>query len=154
MKKATLFLLVAAALAAVALPAAAAGSRPQPVEFQLRGQFTGPATVGGTWTATGAVEDSGTYTEAFELSGQTVHGVKTLVGARGTITIEARARIVFTSPTTAVFEDGNWLVVDATDAYAALHAEGSPAGTGTADFATGTVTVAHDGLAHYDGDNS
>jgi hypothetical protein len=151
MKRATLFLLVAAALAA-------GFARLRNSGFATAGRVnfwnTGPNTVGGTWTAIGAVEDSGTYTEAFELSGQTVHGVKTLVGARGTITIEARARIVFTSPTTAVFEDGNWLVVDGTDAYAALHAEGSPAGTGTADFATGTVTVAHDGLAHYDGDNS
>ena len=43
------------------------------------------------FTSTGAIADSGTYTETFRLVGKTIHAVKTLTGSEGTLVIAIAA---------------------------------------------------------------
>jgi hypothetical protein len=126
-----------------ALPAAA--SAPQPVRVEMTGAFTGPSTVAGTYSSSGAVEDSGTYVETFRFAGASIHGVKTLTGNAGTVTLIADAVIRWTSPTTAVLFAGHWRFVGGTGAYQDIQGGGSPAVIGSADLAAGTVDVVHEG---------
>ena len=145
--------LVALALpvtAALALPAAA--TRPQPQRIEMAGTLTGPSTAAGSWLATGFVTDSGTYTETFRFAGRTIHVEKVLVGSRGTIVLEGRGVVVWTSACTATFSAGSWRIVDGTGAYARLKGGGSPVTTPDSfgDVCTGVVRITHVGSAHSD----
>jgi hypothetical protein len=136
------------AAAAVAIPASA--TAPQAVTFATTGHFTSSTTAAGTWTATGAVNDSGTYTEVFRLDAGTIHATKTLVDPAGnTIVLDAEGLVVFFTPTTGTFADGNWHA-SGTGAFAHLRAEGEPVATGLFDLAAGTTVVMHSGQAHFD----
>jgi hypothetical protein len=131
------------------LPTATAqATPPADVTFSLQGVINGPQTIAGTFTVSGAVSDSGTYTERFRFAGQTAHVTKVLVGGAGTIRIDARAVVVPTGPTTIGFAAGNWVVTGGTGAYAGLHAEGSS--TGSADLASGAIEITHSGSAHFE----
>lgn len=142
--------LVVASLALVAA-APSAATAPEPVRFELNGLITGPNSIQGSFVASGAVNDSGAWNETFRFSGETVHIVKTLTGAAGTITIRVEAVAVPTSPTMLTFRGGNWIVVSGTGAYADLRAVGTPAGGpgSFADLATGVVHLIHEGEAHF-----
>jgi hypothetical protein len=142
-------LLLAAALSVLALPAAGQASQPDPVTLELNGVITGPDSVAGSWVATGAVSDSGTYVESYDIRGTTVHVVKTLTGSKGTIVLAAEAVMVFTSPTVAVFQAGQWRFVSGSGAYETLQGEGAPAAGGFVDLAAGTISLTHVGIAHY-----
>jgi hypothetical protein len=143
-------LLAAAGLSILALPAAGLASQPDAVSLELNGVITGPDSVAGSWVATGAVSDSGTYVETYDIRGATVHVVKRLTGSQGTIELAAQAVMVFTSPSVAVFKAGQWRFVSGTGAYATLQGEGSPAAGGFVDIGAGTISVTHVGIAHYD----
>jgi hypothetical protein len=148
-----LIIAVAVAVAAVgvaAMPASA--SAPQPVTIEMNGHLTGPDTVAGTWSATGAFADSGTYSETFWLAGQTIHGEKLLVGTEGTLVMRGRSVLVWVTPTTATFQAGSWEIVGGTGAYERLRAVGTPlvAPGSFGDLATGVVHVTHVGEAHFD----
>jgi len=136
------------AIAATLPTATAQASPPADVTFSLQGVINGPQTIAGTFTVTGAVNDSGTYTERFRFAGQTAHVTKLLVGAAGTIRLDARAVVVPTGVTAIGFAAGNWIVTGGTGAYAGLHAEGSS--TGSADLASGSISIIHDGTAHFE----
>jgi hypothetical protein len=140
-----------AVAAILALPAAA--TQPQAVQLVLNGHITGPSSIAGTWSATGAVTDSGTYTETFHFVGNTVHVEKVLVGSGGTIDLAARATVVWTSPCTATFAAGNWEMSGVSGAYTSLRGGGSPAATATSfgDVCTGAIRITHVGSAHFDG---
>lgn len=141
-----LAVLVAIGAFAVAAPPAAA-SAPEPVTIESHGVFTGPGSTAGTFTISGAVSDSGNYRDTLRFAGETLHVVKTLSGSRGSITLTAQAVVRWTSPTTATFVAGHWRVASGTGAYAEARWGGSPGASGSADLATGTVAVAHEGLA-------
>jgi hypothetical protein len=146
-----LITIAVAAVAAVAVATPASATPPQPVVLALNGVFTGPNTIAGTWSATGAFTDSGTYTETFRLTGNDVHTEKVLVGSQGTIVLDVNAIVVWTSPTTATFRAGAWRVASGTGAYARLHARGSPGATDAfADTVGGVITVTHAGTANFD----
>ena len=148
-----LIALLAVAGSAVTLAVApATASQPEPIAIQTYGHFTGPNSVAGVWTltdASGAVVDSGTYTETFRFAAETLHVEKVLVGSRGTLVLHAEGIAVITG-TIATFKAGNWHIADGTGAYEGLHAGGTPAtGPGSfADLATGVVHVSHVGQAH------
>ena len=73
--------------------------------------------------------------------------MKALTGAHGTITLDAEAVVVTTSPTGLAFKAGSWRIAAGTEAYAALKGGGSPAADpGTADLATGAVKITHRGV--------
>jgi hypothetical protein len=126
-----------------AMPVAA--SAPHPVSIVMQGSLTGPGTVDGTYSISGAIEDSGTYVETFRFAGASIHGVKTLTGQSGTITLSAEAVVRWESPTRAVLFAGHWRFESGTGAYAGIKGGGFPGVMGSADLATGSVDVRHDG---------
>jgi hypothetical protein len=130
--------------------AAAEASGSQPVTLTLRGQIIGPASVAGSWEATGAISDSGAYTETFHFSnhGTIVDTSKVLVGSTGTIVLKAHASVVQLSPTRVGFVRGTWWVDFGTGAYARLRAGGRPAATpdSFADLATREIVIIHEGF--------
>jgi hypothetical protein len=142
-------LLACLALAGAGVSSASAASG-QPVTLELHGTIVGPASVAGTWTAIGAIEDSGTYTETFHFSrdGSHISVGKVLVGSAGTIVLKANARVVYQSATRIGFVRGRWSVDFGTGAYAGLRAGGRPAVTADsfADLASGEVSITHVGL--------
>jgi hypothetical protein len=140
--------ILAAVLAAallVAIPATA--SAPAQVSVVMHGALTGPDSVSGTYTVAGAFEDTGTYFEEFRFAGDSIHGVKTLSGRGGTITLVADAVVRWISPTKVELFAGHWRFESGTGAYADLRGGGSPGVIGSADLATGTVDVIHAGWA-------
>jgi hypothetical protein len=142
--------LVGVGALALTAPLGAAASAPEPVRVETHGVFAGPDSTAGTFTISGAVSDSGTYMDTFRLAGETLHVVKTLSGSGGTITLAAQAVVRWTSPTTATFFAGHWRFASGTGAYADLKGGGYPAASGSANFATGTVDVVHEGQAQAD----
>ena len=136
-------------VAALVLPAPVAATQPQPQQFRTIGNLTGPTTASGTWTGTGLVEATGTYTETFRLAGETIHAEKVLVSASGTIVIRTQARLVFLDACTVTFGAGSWRISDATGAYAGLNGGGTPQGTSMsrANVCTGSIDVVHAGAA-------
>ncbi len=135
---------------ALATPLAAAASAPEPVRIETHEVFTGPDSTAGTFTISGAVTDSGISVVSFRLAGETIHVIKTLSGSDGTITLVGQAVVRWTSPTTATFFAGHWRVAFATGAYADLRGGGHPGASGSANFATGTVHVVHEGRVQTD----
>jgi hypothetical protein len=141
---------VVAATAYVVAPSLATPPTLRSVEIVLTGTVTGPDSVAGTWTSSGAISDHGSYVETFSFEGSTIRGIKTLTGAHGTITLKVEAEVVATSPTTIAFEHGFWKIVAGTGAYARLKGGGSSAtDPGTADLATGAVSVTHRGSVRF-----
>jgi hypothetical protein len=140
-------LVVFASVAALLAPTAATASPPEQMTFAVEMAFTGPNSAAGTFESTGAVTDSGTVVQEHFIAGRTVHGVKTLTGAEGTIVIRFQGLITPTSPATAVFR-GRWVIVDGTGAYEDLHGQGEVATT--INFALGELAGVYSGRAHYD----
>ena len=131
------------------LPLAASANTGRDVTIEVNGTLVGPTTVAGTWAATGAIADAGTYVEEAEfLPLMRVRAVKTLVGARGTIVLKAKAPYVLTTPTTLTFYAGHWEILSGTGAYAGLEGGGNPAVEGFGDLATGVVHGVHRGRVH------
>jgi hypothetical protein len=141
---------LAAAAAMIAFPAAAA--RPQAIRIDMAGALTGPNSVSGTWSASGAVADGGTYTETFRIVGNTIHGEKILVGRKGTIVLDVRGLVVPTSACTVTFAAGSWRVVTGSAAYESMRGEGEPVVEpgSFGDLCTGAVRVSHAGRASVD----
>jgi hypothetical protein len=131
-----------------ALPAAAGA--PRPVSIVTHASFTGPSTAAGTYSISGAFEDSGTYVETFRFAGTSIHGVKTLSGRKGTITLVAEAVVRWESPTQAVLFAGHWRFESGTGAYAPIQGGGFPGVIGSADLVAGTVDVRHEGSVSLD----
>lgn len=115
------------------------------IEFTLN--FTGPNTAAGTFTTTGAFEESGTAEETFEMVGPQnaptgVKGEKTLKGKNGNITLSFDAQLTPQSQTVAVAE-GTFKITGGTGTYANLTGNGTT--NVTADFAAGTLVGSYDG---------
>jgi hypothetical protein len=144
------------AISGAGLAAPTVASPPKPVTLDLHGHLTGPDTAAGVWQASGAISDSGTYTETFRFAGgsptmpRTIHTLQTLVGADGTLQLRAEAVVVWQSPTLATFKGGNWRITAGSGAYQGLHAGGTPGVTpgSFGDLATGEVHAVHIGQAH------
>lgn len=118
------------------------------IEFALT--LTGPDSASGTFTASGTISDSGNASQTFRLvppgdAPRTAHGVKTLEGSQGTITISFHARVIPESPTTSVAE-GRFRVISGTGEYENLRATGTT--SATLDLATGTLTGTYTGSTH------
>ena len=121
-------------------------------QFETLGQLTGPSTTAGTWTGVGLVDGSGTYTETFRFSGDTIHAQKVLVSAGGTIVLEIRAVVVWVDACTARFTAGSWHISEATGAYAGIKGGGTPAATveSFGNVCTGVADVVHAGTTNDD----
>jgi hypothetical protein len=139
-------------VACVPLAAPASATQLQPQQFETIGNLTGPSTVAGTWTSTGVLNAAGTYTETFRFEGSTIHGLKVLTSADGTIVLDTRAVVVWLDECTATLGAGHWQIVDASGAYAGLKGGGSPNSTPESfgNVCTGSVDVIHSGAATID----
>jgi hypothetical protein len=139
-------------VASLPLAAPASATQPQPQQFETIGHLTGPSTVAGTWTSTGVLNAAGTYTEIFRFEGSTIHGVKVLTSAAGTIVLDTRALVVWLDECTATLRAGHWQIADASGAYAGLKGGGSPNSTPESfgNVCTGSVDVIHSGAATSD----
>ena len=131
------------------LPALAA--QPQPLRIEMDGVLTGPSSAAGTWSATGLVADTGTYTETFRFAGNTIHGEKVLVGSDGTIVLALRAVVVPVSECVVTFGAGSWTIAGGTGAYASLGGGGQPIAEpgGFGNVCTGAIEITHTGDAHF-----
>ncbi len=148
----TLAAVLGVGVASLPLAAPASATQPQPQQFETIGQLTGPSTVAGTWTSTGVLNAAGTYTETFRFEGSTIHGVKVLTTADGTIVLDTRAVVVWLDECTATLGAGHWQIKDASGAYAGLKGGGSPNSTPESfgNVCTGSVDVIHSGAATSD----
>jgi hypothetical protein len=143
---ALLALVVLLSAATLALAPASPATSGQAVTINSQIQ-TGPFT--GTWTATGAIADSGALIEPnvnFVGNGQ-LHIVRVFTGAQGTITIRIESTLNSVVGDTGTFT-GHWVVVSGTGAYANLHGQGLRAAT--IDVNTGIVTETLTGEGHFD----
>jgi hypothetical protein len=139
-------ILAAVVGAALLGPLSATAAPPERITVSMQGALTGPGTVEGTYTVSGAVSDNGTYVETYRFAGGSIHGVKTLTGRAGTVTLIADAVIRWTSPTTAELDAGHWRLESGTGVYAGLRGGGAPCAAGSADLASGQVEVVHAGF--------
>lgn len=132
----------AALLVGMAVVASPAGADPgAPVE--IAATLTGP-NFSGTWTATGAFADSGTFTRVdANVTGSVEHSprvgtvqvVLVFTGVRGTFTVRDE---IMLSPDSA---DGVWQVVSGTGAYARMSGHGRSVFPFTTDTITFVGTV-------------
>ncbi len=134
----------------LALPATALATPPKPLTIEAQLWLTGPASAAGTFTVSGLFNDSGNASEVLTFADGTVHGVKTLVGAAGTITINFQAQMTWTSATTSVAE-GRWVIVSGTGAYKKLHGVGETrAELDLAAYPEPNIVARYTGQAHFD----
>jgi hypothetical protein len=144
-----------AAIACAALTVPAQATPPAPVTFHA----TAAPTVGlpagggatgiaeGTFTASGAISDTGEVRDEFRIADGTLHIVRTLTGRLGTITMRVEARFIVVTATSETVE-GRWTIAGGTGTYAALHGSGSLAAT--VDLTTHTAAETLIGVAHQD----
>ena len=142
---ALLALVVLLSAATLALAPASPATTGQAVAINSQIQ-TGPFT--GTWTATGAIADSGTLIEPnVNFRGGQLHIERVFTGAQGTITIHIQSTLTSVVGDTGTFT-GHWVVVSGTGAYANLHGHGLRAAT--INVNTGIVTETLTGEVHFD----
>jgi hypothetical protein len=147
------------AFAAAAFTGTAAAAPPEPVSFDFDVAIvsgdTEAGTTAGTFTADGAVVDTGTTTTSYRFSspGQ-IHVVQTLSGSAGSLELRIQGHF---DPFVGCTQSGTgrWVIVSGTGAYEHLHGEGS--WSASADFCaafagTGPPTISgtYSGTAHVD----
>ena len=84
---------------------------------------TGAGSAVGTFTASGALADSGRARQIYAANRSTVRGATTLEGTAGTIVVRFTGRM--TPALGGITILGRWAVVDGTSAYASLRANGA-----------------------------
>jgi hypothetical protein len=131
-----------------ALPFQAFATRPEEVVFGFEFYFTGPDSAAGSFTAQGAIEDSGSGSEVFRYTDEgTLQGIKVLVGSQGTITLRFNLEIIPTGPTTAR-TDVHFVIQSGTGAYESIHGVGT--GAADIDLVAGSLIGAFSGTVHID----
>jgi hypothetical protein len=136
-----------ALLGALPVASTAAASAPTPVTIQTQKPF-GPAP--GTFSATGAISDSGTFANVRRTIGGIGaptflinHLEQRFEGAYGSFTLRAEIKETLTADPLVLTGEGTWAVLDGTGAYATLRGHGTV--TGTADEHTGVITRVYTG---------
>jgi hypothetical protein len=146
--KTTVFVLACMLLA---LPTPVLATPPEPLTIEADLWLTGENSAAGVFNATGLFEDSGydfgDASEVFFMADGTIHGVKTLVGEAGTITINFQAQVTWTGPTSGVAE-GRFVIISGTGAYEKLHGTGET----HAELNLGSyhIWAKYTGMAHFD----
>ena len=130
----------------LALPAPVQATPPDPLTINADLYLNGPNSAVGTFNASGLFADAGSANELFFTADSTIHGVKTLVGALGTITIKFQAQLTWSSPTTGIAQ-GWYVIVSGTGAYVKLHGVGET--YAELDLGTGHILASYTGMAHF-----
>ena len=135
----------------LALPAPALATPPEDLTIEADLWMTGPNSDAGIFETSGLFDDYGydfgDASEVFFIADDTIHGVKTLVGAEGTIVIRFQAQLTWTGPTTGIAE-GQWVIVSGTGAYEKLHGVGET--YAELDLVAGQIWASYTGRAHFD----
>lgn len=136
---------------ALALAPGAAASQRGAVTIETQKPF-GPSP--GTFSATGAISDSGTFVNSSFVFGGlgapnfvSVHATQTFAGAFGTFTLRVDIKETATADPNVLTDNGTWAVIDGTGAYATLQGGGQV--TGTADDNTGVISRTYTGAVHF-----
>lgn len=145
----SLSLIVLALIAA----APAAATQPVPVTIETSRLRGAP----GTFSATGGIEDAGTFTtlqvHASAAGAPTfliIHATYEFVGAHGTFTIRLEIKETATTDPNVLTGEGVWVVLRGTGAYANLHAEGSITGVVDENAEPDVFVRTYTGIAHVD----
>lgn len=131
----------------LALPATALATPPEPLTICAELWLTGENSAEGYFWTNGLFEDGGYASEVFSIAADTIHGVKTLVGEYGTITLNFQAQMTWTGPTTGVAE-GRFVIVSGTGLYENLHGVGVT--YAELDLAAYHIGACYTGHAHFD----
>ena len=144
-------LVIALFVLALPLAPAAAGSERAAVTIETQKPF-GPSP--GTFSASGAITDSGTFgNSSFVFSGvgaptfTIVHPKQVFDGALGTFTLRANIKETVTADPNVLTGEGTWAIVDGTGAYEDLRGQGAI--TGTADHNTNVISRIYTGNVHF-----
>ncbi len=129
------------------LPATVQASKPEDLTINAALWMTGENSAAGSFGTTGLFTSSGAASETFFIANGTIHGVKTLVGAAGTITIHFQAQLTWTGVKTGVAE-GRFVIVSGTGDYKKLHGVGTT--YAQLDLATYSILASYTGTAHFD----
>jgi hypothetical protein len=131
------------------LPAPVLATPPEPLTIKADLYLTGENSAAGSFNVSGLFSDAGAATEVFFVDADdgTIHGVKTLVGAEGTVILRFQAELTWTGPTTGIAE-GRWVVVSGTGAYEKLHGVGDT--YAELDLAAYHIWASYTGKAHFD----
>ncbi len=133
MKKLTTAVAVLAVVAAqfalgsgpAALASAAAAAAAQDTVIIVEMHLTGETTAEGTFTATGALNDSGSATETFTINPPKVAGTKILVGKHGNITLSFEGDLAPVAGTPNIRVQGHWEITSGDGAYANISGQGA-----------------------------
>jgi hypothetical protein len=131
----------------LALPAPAQATTSEPLEINAELWMTGENSAAGSFEISGLINDSGNASEVFFIAANTIHGVKTLESAAGTITIRFQAKLTWTGPTTG-YADGQFIVISSTGAYEKLHGVGTT--HAELDLSTYHILATYTGTGHFD----
>jgi hypothetical protein len=105
----------------------------------------------GTFSASGAFSDSGTFTVlSARGSQQVVVATERYVGDLGTFTIKRRIKVMPTADPNVRAVEGTWVVVDGTGAYAGLEGQGTVTGEIVGDGPTEEFFFTYTGEADLD----
>ncbi|MCL4560792.1 MAG: hypothetical protein M1281_09285 [Chloroflexi bacterium] len=152
MKSRFSFIAVALFLAIILLmfPASVQATPSQDLTITANLVMTGQNSAAGSFEVSGLVADHGNASEVFFIADNTIHGVKTMVGADGTITIKFQAQLAWTSQTAGTAE-GQFVILSGTGAYEKLHGVGATdASINLAALPYPTISATYTGTAHMD----
>jgi hypothetical protein len=137
----------------LALPAPVQATPPDPLTINADLNLNGPNSAVGTFNASGLFADTGSATEVFFTADGSIHGVKTLVGDQGTITIRFQANLTWKSDGTGE-ANGRYVIVSGTGAYAKLHGVGTTHATLSLDCIVPdcppNIEAHYTGTGHFD----
>lgn len=113
--------------------------------------MTGPDSAAGRFTISSSLfdTDTGSAFEVFFMADGTIHGVKTLEGKEGNITIKFQAQTTWTSQTTGLAE-GQFVIISGTGAYKRLHGVGVTSAMINLAATPPTIAADYTGKAHLD----
>ena len=137
----------------LANPGAAAAVQPQGISIEAHTQRGCPTASSCVFVASGAINDAGsTLTDSLKATALpspvvgTAQYVKTFHGQAGSLTIQLESMIRPTDVPWLWHEEGHWVVVSGTGAYAGLTGQGSE--VGTRNYATNSLDVVYTGQLH------
>jgi hypothetical protein len=137
----------------LALPAPALATPPEALTIDAQMWMTGETAAAGIFWTSGLFDDIGDASEEFFIADGTIHGVKTLVGEAGTITLNFQAQVTWTSETTG-YAEGRFVIVSGTGAYNKLHGVGETYATldlgCVGPDCPPNIVATYTGTAHFD----
>lgn len=152
--------LVALAVIALAFAAPTLANQPEAVAISTEGSIVGDTQVG-TFVATGAIDDQGTYAfresdpQAFAFAGigaptfGIVRSLEFFTGGKGSFTLQNTVTLRFTDTPGIFAVEGMWAVVSGTEAYAGLRGQGTLTGVLDTSGRGELFLFEFTGTAHY-----